>query len=293
MVSVVLGSAAALASACSWAIGAILFRRLGDSLSPVAMNLTKSVIGTLYLGVVLLLFGFGPVNRQDFLFLGLSGLLGIAIGDSFFFKSLMYLGARLTVLAEMSGPILTVVLAVVLLDEKISLAVAIGMILVLTGVTWVLWEHAGRDEVRIARLKGVGFSLLSGLCMSASIILAKKALANTSAIQATFIRIFWAALSLSAWGLVSRSMNSWVRPLSNHKLLRLALLAAFVAIFGGFWLFLVALKFIDASIATVLNSTTPLFILPLSALMLKENISVRSLFGVCIAILGVALLILH
>ena len=62
-----LGSAAALLSAASWALGSILFRRLGDALSPTAMNLTKCLIGLLYLGALLLGFGLEPVGRRDFL----------------------------------------------------------------------------------------------------------------------------------------------------------------------------------------------------------------------------------
>lgn len=287
----VAGSAAALGSALGWAVGAILFRKLGDALSPLAMNLTKSVLGTLYLAALLFFFGFESVSQPHFLLLGASGLLGIAVGDSFFFKSLMYLGPRMTVLAEMLGPILTVFFAVLFLKEKISLLTGLGIVLTLGGVAWVLWEHAGEDKARILRWKGLQFSVLSGLCMSLAIILAKKALAETSALEATFIRLLWAAAGLALWGGLSRQLVQWIKPLSDPKLLRLAVLSAFVAIFGGFWLFLVALKYIDASVATVLNSTTPLFILPLSAFWQKEKISLRSAFGALAAVAGVALLV--
>ena len=76
-------------------------------------------------------------------------------------------------------------------------------------------------------------------------------------------------------------------------MLGLAFLAVFVAIFGGFWLFLVALKYADASVATVLNSTTPLFILPMAAISLKEKIPVHAVIGSIIGVMGVALIFIN
>jgi drug/metabolite transporter (DMT)-like permease len=60
--------------------------------------------------------------------------------------------------------------------------------------------------------------------------------------------------------------------------------------FGGFWLSLVAVKYVDVSIANTLNSTEPLFVLPLAAIFLKEKIAVKTFIGATIATAGVALL---
>jgi len=40
----------------------------------------------------------------------------------------------------------------------------------------------------------------------------------------------------------------------------------------------------------VLNSTTPLFVLPMTARLLKEKISARAVGGAAVAVAGVALL---
>jgi drug/metabolite transporter (DMT)-like permease len=68
-------------------------------------------------------------------------------------------------------------------------------------------------------------------------------------------------------------------------------LIAFVGTFGGFWLSLFSLKYVDASIASTLNATTPLFILPLVAIMLRERISLRAFLGAVIVVGGVALIL--
>jgi drug/metabolite transporter (DMT)-like permease len=60
-----------------------------------------------------------------------------------------------------------------------------------------------------------------------------------------------------------------------------------VVTFGGFWLSLLALKYVEVSIASTLNATEPLFILPLSAIFLKEPITKKALWGTAIALLGI------
>jgi drug/metabolite transporter (DMT)-like permease len=80
----IIGAAAALGSAASWALGSVLFKMLGDKLEPVALTFAKGLLGVLMLGGALLFLGFQPVRFDSILLLTLSGLLGIAIGDTFF-----------------------------------------------------------------------------------------------------------------------------------------------------------------------------------------------------------------
>ena len=77
---------AALGSAASWALGTVLWRKIGEDISAYSMNLGKGVIGCLYLALVFLVIGLEPISIRDFFFLGISGLLGITLGDTFFFS---------------------------------------------------------------------------------------------------------------------------------------------------------------------------------------------------------------
>ncbi len=56
---------------------------------------------------------------------------------------------------------------------------------------------------------------------------------------------------------------------------------------------MVSLKYMEASLSTVLIMTEPLFILPLTALLLKEKVSFRETAGALIAFSGVALIFLR
>ncbi|MBI4803546.1 MAG: DMT family transporter [Elusimicrobia bacterium] len=289
-----LGSSAALLSAAAWALSSILFRRLGEQASPSGMNLGKCILGSVALGAIILVIGMKPVPTGDFVFLGLSGLLGIALGDTLFFTALMNLGPRLALLLGALGPVFTVIMAVIFLGERPSLPAWAGIVATIAGVNWVMWESVPKEaEGRSHKLAGIKFGVLSIFCNAAGIILAKVGVSSVSALDGTFIRFLWGMAGLLVAGGFSGKLKSWLAPFSDRKTIKLLLSAVFVAIFGGFWLFLVALKHIDASIAVVLNETAPLFVLPLAFFMLKEKISPRSVIGAAVAVAGVALLFIR
>lgn len=286
-----LGGAAALLSAAAWALSSILFRRLGDEASPSGMNLGKCIIGSLALGMILVFTGISSIPPRDFLLLGLSGLLGIALGDTLFFKSLMNLGPRLALLIGALGPVFTVVMAVVFLGERPSLMAWAGIIATLGGVNWVLWGSVPLDgERRGHTLTGIKYGVLSIFCNSVGVLLAKLGVSSVSALEGTFIRFLCGMAGLLAAGLVSGNLKGWLEPFGDRGRVKLLLSAVLVAIFGGFWLLLVALKHIPASLAVVLNETAPLFVLPLAYFMLKEKITARGAVGALIAVAGIVLI---
>lgn len=287
----ILGGLAALGSAASWALTSIMFGNLGEEVPPEGMNLAKCLMGSAMLAAAVPLAGFEPVGIKAALYLGLSGLLGIAAGDTFYFRALVHLGPRLTVLFGALGPALTVLLAVLLLRERPGPAVWAGIALVTAGVAWVMWEQAPEGRTRNRR-KGVKYALLSVVCMSAAIILAKLGVASCPPLESTLVRMAWAGAGLLVWGAAGGSVRGWLVPLKNARLLRSLSAAVFLTMFGGFYLALFSLKHAPAAVASTLNSTTPLFIVPLSALMLKERITARAAAAAVMAAAGVVLIFL-
>jgi drug/metabolite transporter (DMT)-like permease len=128
--------------------------------------------------------------------------------------------------------------------------------------------------------------------MTSGIILAKIGIISVSPILGTFIRLFWGVIGLVLWGLMTKLLGTWINPLKNFKLLKKVFVVVFLSIFGGFLLSLAALKYIDASIASILNATTPIFILPLVIYFFKERISLKAFLGALIGVLGVSMILL-
>jgi len=79
-----IGIAAALGSAASWAAGSVLFKMLGDKLPPIPLTFAKGIAGAAMIGVVLVFVGLHGIDSRPLVLLIVSGILGIAIGDTFF-----------------------------------------------------------------------------------------------------------------------------------------------------------------------------------------------------------------
>lgn len=284
-------SGVALLSACAWALGAILWRKLGEELSACSMNLAKTVLGSLFLGVLLLATGFGQVDGRSVLFLALSGILGIAIGDTFFFQSLLKLGPRRASLMGSLNPVAIALAAAVLLGERPTGVVWAGIVATTVGVGWVLRERIAADGASTDYARGVLYGVLSVLCTAGAVLLAKVGVSSVPALQATWIRLLTGAAALVLWGASRSVLGEWLRPFRARRVLAKVVAVVLIVVAGGFWLSLLALKHVDASIVGPLNSTGPIFILPMAYIFMKEKFSGRAILGAVIAVAGVALIL--
>lgn len=281
-----------LLSACSWALGAILWRKLGERMSSYGMNLAKSAGAALCLGGVLSLVGLPPVSSRDAVLLALSGILGIAIGDTFFFLALMRLGPRRASLMGALNPVAIAVSAAAILGERPPPASWAGILATTFGVGWVLWERAPGGGVSEPGSPGIRDGLLSVLFTTGAVLLAKIGLVSVPALHAAWIRLVAATAALLLWGALRGKLGSWVEPLGSGIVLAKTAIVVAVVAFGGFWLSILALKHVDAAIAGTLGATSPLFILPMSAVLMKERITPRAVLGTVVAVGGVALILI-
>lgn len=287
----VLGICAALGSAASWAVGAILFKRLGEQMSSFGMTLAKGAASLVLLGAAVAIVGFEAMDGTTAGILVLSGIIGIALGDSFFFKALQDLGPVSMIILMVAGQVLTIFMALVFLNEMPSVMEWAGIGCILAGVTITLSADL-TGERRPGGRRGLLFGLLAVLCMAVSITIAKSPLESMSSLQATFMRMGAGTVGVFIAGMMLGQVGGWVAPLKNSSFLVHFLLAVCVVTFGGFWLSMYAIKHLDVALANTLNSTEPIFVLPLAYFILGEKISARAVAGAASAFAGVALIFL-
>jgi drug/metabolite transporter (DMT)-like permease len=291
------GIAAALGSAASWALGAILFKRIGESMSPLAMTLAKAAVSVIFLGIALIFLGFTAITPRNLALLVASGIVGIAIGDTLFFAALQHLGPQTLVVLMMVGQVLTALLALVYLGERPSSRAWGGIACVIVGVTIVLWANLSGDRQR-SRVRGIVLGLLSVVCMSVSVIMAKQGFGDSSVVQETMqetmqgtcVRMLAGALGIALYGLLTGRLCAWAAEGRDARLAGPFLFAVCVVTFGGFWLSLLAIRNVDIAIANTLNSLEPVFVLPLAAIFLKEKITPPQIIGTLTALVGVVVL---
>lgn len=286
-----LGMGAALGSAASWAIGSILFKRIGETVTPFGMTLSKGVVSLLLLGAVLFATGYGDLPGGALGLLLLSGILGIAFGDTLFFAALQDLGPIGLIVFFMAGQILTALMAILFLGEMPGPGEWTGIAVVLAGIAMVLMTQISRDESqRPTRLRGIMLGFFSMLAMSLSLIIAKPALASVSTMTATFIRMAAGTLGMLLFGLLTGRVREWLNPFSDTKMIAGFVLSVCVVTFGGFWLSLVAIKHVEIAIANALGAAEPLFVIPLAVVFLKERVTLMEIAGAVLTVFGVVLL---
>jgi drug/metabolite transporter (DMT)-like permease len=123
-----------------------------------------------------------------------------------------------------------------------------------------------------------------------AVIIAKQALDNTPALDATFVRMLAGAVGVGIWALATGQLTSGLAPLRDAQFLWKLIGAVAVVTFGGFWLSLVAIKYTSVAIANTLNSLEPVFILPLAAFILRERITLSLVLCALATVFGVGLL---
>lgn len=287
-----LGGFLAFLSAFLWAAASLIWNRLNrQHITPIAISLGKAITAYYYFVLVALFIGYDIPDSKTFFTLSLSGFLGISIGDTTFFYSLKYLGPKRSVLLTVFIPIVTVLLAFLFLGERLSFFQWIGILVCICGTIIVIQERIP-EETSINKKAGIAWACISIISCAVSILISKTALSATGAFEASIIRLGAGAIGLLLYCIVKRSVFKDVSDLLKPTFLKTLFLGSFFGTFLGIWCFITALKYTLASIATVLNGTSPIFILPLSYWFLKEKISKRAIFGTVMAVLGGAFVLI-
>lgn len=286
-----IGILAALGSAASWAFATVVFDRLGKVIPAAGMTFFKGLFSLILMVVLIAVTGgFDPLSLHDFLFLALSGILGISIGDTLFFRSLQDLGAKVQVLYFMLGQVVTMALSFMLLGEVLSLQEYVGATILLAGIIVVT---VGKQEDHPNKVRGIIGGFASILCFSLSSIMVKVSIGDVGVPTATFWRMLFSTVSIMCIGFTSRRLASWYAPLKEVKTLMLFLLNVVVITYGGFLLSMLAIKHVSVSLASILSTTEPVFVLMLAYLINKERATRREIVGVIITIAGLMLIILN
>jgi drug/metabolite transporter (DMT)-like permease len=288
------GELAALSAALIWAIASVIYIGIGRQLSPLVLNLVKGLIAIGFLLLTLWLQG-GLLPQISFTAVGLlflSGVVGIGFGDTAYFEALNCLGARRALVLEAVAPPLAAVMALVFLQERLTVGAWASMALTIVGVTWVIIERTHKTLQPQRHLwQGTAFGLLAALGQAGGAVLSRAALAGTTIdpLWSSLIRLVAGGLVLVLWLLLQRRTVQDLKPLRSPRFLIILTFTAFASTYLAIWLQQVSLKYTAAGIAQALSATSPLFVIPI-AIALGETVSLRAIVGVLVAIVGIWLL---
>lgn len=295
-----IGELAALSSSAVWALASLLFTELGKSIRAAALNLMKGVIAIVMLLATLWVLEGSPwptgIPTSDALWLVASGFVGITVGDTAFFQALRRIGPRKSLLLLSLAPLITALLGWPVLGEPVSPVMLFGMALTMGGVSWVIRERAvdatPDEEGRLDERAGVAFGLLAALCQAVGNILVRLGGAEASPLAVSAVRIMAGCVGLIVSVVIARQAKDIWSTLRTPRRSGLLVVATFLGTYLGIWLMNIGLLNAPVAVASTLNSTSPIFVLPLVAFISRESVSPRAIVGALIAVGGVALLTL-
>lgn len=285
----------ALATAIVWAFAVILFRKSGETVHPVALNLFKNLLGAaLILPTIWLMGGvlLRPVPASEYLLLMGSGALGIGIADTLFFMCLNRLGAGLTAVVDCLYSPFIISLSVLWLGERMTGWQIVGAVMIVAGVLMATVERPQGSISRRNLALGILWGVLAMGGMAVGIVMIKPLLERSPLLWVTEVRL---VASIAVLGIVllvhpSRraivgstfSSRGWVYTVSG------SLMGAYLAMV----LWLGGMKYTQASIAAALNQTSNIFVFVFAALLLREPINVQRVVAIVLAVAGAMLVTL-
>jgi drug/metabolite transporter (DMT)-like permease len=285
----------------SWV--AIFFTVAGRRIGVTLVNLLRVPLGALFLAAThQCLHGrLWPegLSATSQVWLGLSGIVGLAIGDSALFLTFTRIGPRRGLIMMATAPVFTVTLAWFMLSEHLGAQAIAGIVVVIAGI---VVATAGREEhtgsfgnLSRAQLRtGYALGLVAAAGQGLGAGFAKLGMAGgVEPLGATLVRMVWAALALTLVFLFrGRTLAQLKRLRDRRGVAALAggtLLGPFISV----WISLIAIRHTEAGVAQVLLSMVPIFVIGPSWLIYRDRPSWQSGLGVVVAVIGGALLFLR
>jgi len=300
----ILGETAAVATSCLWTINSLFFTSAGKRIGPLSVNAYRIImaVGFLVISHAILLGTIVPMatNGQWF-WMGLSGIVGLGIGDYGLFAAFVTIGPRRSLLVMALSAIFASIGAYLMLGETLPTLAIVGIAITLGGVVVVILEAEERSgEAPVSkklRSYGVFLALIGAIGQGVGLVLAKKGIyldpgVILNPLSATLIRMTLGASFVWIVAVAARKLPELREAIRSKEGMSNTAAGAFLGPFLGVTLSMVAVTYTNAGIAQTLMSLMPVLIIPVIWIMYKQRTSWRGMLGAAMAVVGVAILFL-
>ncbi len=264
-----------------------------------AVSMFRALFGVVFLAPMVLLFDvtgeYQRLTAMQVVFLIASLVAGGIVGDLCYMVALRILGMSRCYPILNSYPLFTVLYSIVLLGQRVSLQTVGGGVLVLAGVYCIARRGAASDASTAAgggaehTLRGVLMALAAAAAYGLEGVLISLGVGDVNGIVANSIRVPVVILVSGSAALVRgalRERRGFDLPTIGSVALG-GLLGWALA--GSMWV--ASIQAIGPSKASIIGSTSPLFAVPLSLLILRERPTLWTLLGTVLTVAGIILVI--
>jgi drug/metabolite transporter (DMT)-like permease len=279
-----MGELAAIGTSLCFSFGSILFTFAGREVGSGIVNRTRLLVAAV-LVMLWHLVAFGQALPLDaaperWFWLGLSGFVGLALGDAFLFQAFVLVGPRLSMF----------------LGETLALLEVVGIGITIAGIMLVIAERGGKAKVEELDRRRYIIGLLCGLGgavgQASGLTLSKLGLSEGfPALSGNLIRLLTAMVIIWIVAGFNRQIINGFKVLRVHP--RALMFLTGGAILGpmlGVWFSLIAVQNTSVGVASTLSSLMPIFLIPISYVVFKERVSKQAIIGTLVAFVGMVLL---
>ncbi len=300
-----MGELAAIFTSFLWSLTSVQFTLAGQRIGSAVVNRVRLILAVILLATVhTILYGHPwPVDAELFRWgwLGLSGIVGLVLGDAALFQAFVVIGPRRSMLVMTLVPVISTLLAWIWLGEVLVPLQIVAIVVTVTGVAWVVAERSPSAPSAAAassgpsgssvNLRGILLALGGATGQAVGLVMAKQGLVGDfPSLSATLMRMVVALVVLWIITFFQGKAGSTVRALKDHRASLFLLGGAVTGPFLGVWMSMVAVQSAAVGIASTLMSLTPVMLIPLALWIFGDRITLRSILGTIIALAGAAAL---
>lgn len=291
-----IGEIAALTTALCWAITSTAFEDSAKKIGSMNLNLIRLLFGMFFLSIFTF-FTRGQWFPTDatpsgWSWLLLSGLMGVVIGDLLLFEAFIRIGSRLSMLIFASVPPLSGIMALIFLNEKMTLIQVIGMIVTIAGIASVILV-ADKDSKKLnfsRPVLGILLAFGGAFGQSAGYIIGKFGMADYDPFSATQIRLIAGIVGFLVIFTIRGQWPRFFQSVKRKDALASLTIGSFFGPFLGISLSLIAVQKINPGVASTLSSITPILLIPYAFFIKKEQVTGKEIIGTVIALIGVGIM---
>jgi drug/metabolite transporter (DMT)-like permease len=275
-----------------WAMAVILFKKSGETVHPIALNMFKNILAMVLLLPTMLMVGedvFYSAPADEYWWLIISGAIGIGVGDTLFFKGLNLLGAGLLSIVDTLYLPMVIFLSIIWLGESLSIWQFVGVATIIGAIILATYEKRNQKLSRRNLIWGTFYGLMAMAAMAVSIVFTKPLLERSPIIWLTEVRLVGGVITLLIVFAFHKSKKQILISLTHIHGLKYMFWGSFLGAYLSMMIWLTGMKYAQASVASALNQTSNVLIFVLAALFLKERFNFRRIAAIVIAMTGVFL----
>jgi len=283
-----------------YAFGAALFAGLTSILAKIGIQRTDSNLATALRTGIVVIFAWAivfagnlhtnlfDISSQSLFYLVLSGL---TTGASwiFYFRALQLGNVNVVVPIDKSSTIMTMLFAIILLGEPVTLLKIISMALIGIGTYMMIQRKQDAGQSSDKSGKSVWYAVLSALFAAITAILGKVGIEDVNSNLGTAIRTI--VVLIMAWLIVfATKKQGGIKEIDKKSWIFLALSGLAT---GMSWLlYFKALQEGPASIVVPIDKLSILVTIIFAYIVFKEKLSMKAFFGLLLLVGGTFMLLL-